>query len=96
MRRRILTDVIPLTKVGVGQVVTYAHWGNEEEDTYICPSSETLILSPLCPTAERRRILTYVSGNEEEDIYRCHSTEINSQKSWPQYTYHILSVSQRS
>ncbi len=60
MRRRILTDVIPLTKVGVGQVVTYAHWGNEEEDTYICPSSETLILSPLCPTAERRRILTYV------------------------------------
>jgi hypothetical protein len=58
--------------------------------TYVIPLKH--ILSPLCPTAERRRILTCVRGNEE-DTYRCHSTETNSQKSWPYYTYHILSLS---
>jgi hypothetical protein len=59
MRRMILSDVIPLTKVGVGQVVTYAHWGNEEEDTYICHSTETHIITAL----------SYCG--KEEDTYMC-------------------------
>ena len=80
MSRRILADVIPLTKWGLDRWLHMPTGVMRRRIlTHVIPLNPITALS-YCGKEEDSYIC---QGNEEEDTYRCHSTDKNSQKSWP-------------